>query len=45
MPFGWPEGFDLTPDGQRFLLVKRVVQENVSGIVIAQNWYAEFKKE
>ena len=45
VPFGWPEGYDVTPDGQRFLLLKRVPQQRASGIAIVQNWYAEFKKE
>jgi eukaryotic-like serine/threonine-protein kinase len=45
VPFGWPEGFDVTPDGQRFLLMKKVPQQSASGIAIVQNWYAEFLKK
>ncbi|HEU5179807.1 MAG TPA: hypothetical protein VFW45_03380, partial [Candidatus Polarisedimenticolia bacterium] len=45
VPFGWPETFDVTPDGQRFLLLKKVPQQGGSGIAVVENWYAEFLRK
>ncbi len=41
----WADGFDVTPDGQRFLVLQPVRDENagVPMIVVVQNWFAEFE--
>ena len=40
-PFGWPATFDVTADGQRFLVTELVVDENADpSIAIVQNWAA-----
>ena len=39
--FGWPATFDVTADGQRFLVTELVVDENADpSIAIVQNWAA-----
>jgi hypothetical protein len=39
-------GYDVTPDGQRFLMVREVPQQpvRVSEIVLVQNWQEELKQ-
>jgi hypothetical protein len=39
-------GYDVTPDGQRFLMVREVPQQpgRVSQIVLVQNWLEELKR-
>ena len=39
-------GYDVTPDGQRFLMVREVPQQpaSVSQIVLVQNWLEELKR-
>ncbi|MCH7547928.1 MAG: serine/threonine-protein kinase [Candidatus Krumholzibacteriota bacterium] len=41
----WADGFDVTNDGQRFIMLRHVQDEsNVQPtIVITQNWFAEFE--
>jgi serine/threonine-protein kinase len=45
-PFGWPDAFDVSGDG-RFLIVQPSEadqeQEGPEGLVVAQNWFAEFR--
>ncbi|MBZ0267205.1 hypothetical protein K8I85_03555, partial [bacterium] len=46
MPFGWPDGFEVTPDGERFLIAvspEGQEQEEDPGLVVVQNWYAEIR--
>jgi len=40
----WADGFDVTDDGQRFLMLQPVRQEDDTppSIVVVQNWYSEF---
>jgi hypothetical protein len=42
----WPDGFDVTTDGERFVLVRNVQMENQTApsIAVVQNWAVEFKK-
>jgi hypothetical protein len=39
-------GYDVTPDGQRFLMVREVPQQRVrvSQMVLVQNWLEELKR-
>ena len=39
-------GYDVTPDGQRFLMVREVSQQpaRVSQMVLVQNWLQELKR-
>ena len=39
-------GYDVTPDGQRFLMVRAIEQspERVSQMVFVQNWFEELKR-
>ncbi|NNE42878.1 MAG: serine/threonine-protein kinase [Gemmatimonadetes bacterium] len=46
LPFGWPDGFDVTADGERFLIGVRPEGQEISedrGLVVVQNWFAEFQ--
>jgi hypothetical protein len=36
-------GYDVSLDGQRFLMVKPVGQEEVTQINVVQNWFEELK--
>jgi Tol biopolymer transport system component len=40
----WPDAFDVTSDGERFVIVQNVRSENdvQPAIVIVQNWFEEF---
>jgi serine/threonine protein kinase/Tol biopolymer transport system component len=38
--FQW--GYDVSASGRNFLMVKQVGQESQSGMVVDQNWFAEF---
>jgi hypothetical protein len=46
-PFGWPDSFDVTGDGQRFVLVQPVVEQHGKtrdpSITVVENWFAEFR--
>ncbi len=44
--FGWPPGFDVSADGQRFVIAEAVggEEQNVSGILVVENWFAEFAR-
>jgi hypothetical protein len=39
-------GYDVTPDGQRFLMVREVPQPTarVAQMVLVQNWFEELKR-
>src|SRR5262249_50738011 len=39
-------GYDVTPDGQRFLMVREIPQQpaRVSQMVLVQNWHEELKR-
>ena len=43
----WPDSFDVTDDGQRFVIFRPVVEEDAEqpAIVVVQNWYEEFRGE
>ncbi len=44
MQMGLPDGFDVSPDGKRFLLLRNEGKEPaVHGIIVVQNWLAEFQ--
>jgi Tol biopolymer transport system component len=49
LPFNWPDGFDATPDGQRFVMLQSPDEAEdeieVEGITVVQNWFAEFREE
>jgi Tol biopolymer transport system component len=49
MPFDWVDGFDVTADGQRFLIVQSADTEAASpvpaGITVVQSWFSEFRKD
>jgi Tol biopolymer transport system component len=36
-------GWDVTPDGQRFLVVSRADEAGRSRVIVVQNWFAEFE--
>lgn len=43
MPWGGPPGFDVTADGQRFVIALPVEDGDAKrGITVVQNWFAEF---
>lgn len=43
-PFGWPANFDVTVDGERFLVTELVIDEKSDpGIAIVQNWAASLE--
>ncbi len=43
----WPDGFDITSDGERFIMLKPVLSDSVEQpvIVVVQNWFAEFAED
>ena len=43
----WSDGFDVTPDGERFLMLKPVADESTEQpvLVVVQNWFAEFSQD
>lgn len=41
-PF-WPPPYDVSPDGQRFVMVQSVEHDETPLITVVQNWYSEFK--
>jgi Tol biopolymer transport system component/tRNA A-37 threonylcarbamoyl transferase component Bud32 len=47
LPFDWPDGFDVTADGRRFIMVEAVEQKTGEGpepgLVVVQNWFAPFR--
>jgi len=49
LPFGWADGYDVTADGRRFVVVRsaeKTGERNVDrkpGITLVQNWFAEFR--
>ncbi len=48
LPFGWPDGFDVAPDGDRFVLLQGADHDSnagPAGITLVQNWFAEFKNK
>ena len=40
----WPDGFDVTRDGQRFIVAENLVAEDAAppAVVVVQHWLAEF---
>jgi Tol biopolymer transport system component len=43
--FGWPPGFDISPDGSRFVIVEpQGDQRDPGGIVVEENWAKAFAK-
>ena len=41
--FGWPPGFDVSPDGERFVINQATDRgEARTGIVVVENWLSEF---
>ena len=44
LPFGWAPGFDVAPDGDRFVVVLSEDQQNVhTGAIVEENWTKAFK--
>ncbi|MBI3449748.1 MAG: serine/threonine-protein kinase [Acidobacteria bacterium] len=44
--FGWTSGFDVSADDQRFVVARAVGGTQVaSGIIVIENWLAEFRKK
>ncbi len=45
--YGWPDSFDVTGDGQKFVLVQQASQERGKShdpaITVVENWFAEFR--
>jgi hypothetical protein len=41
---GWPDSFDVTADGTRFVAVQSTERQGPAAITIVQNWFAEFRK-
>ena len=43
-PEGVVDGFDVTPDGQHFVMLESAETPNESRVLnVVQNWFAEFK--
>ncbi len=42
--FGWPAGFDVSPDGQRFLVNLPEARGSASSYTLVQNWFEEFRR-
>jgi hypothetical protein len=43
--FGWPAGFDMSADGQRFVVAEPVSSKaDLGGIVLVESWSREFAK-
>jgi hypothetical protein len=41
--FGWPPGFDVSPDGNRFVVVEpQGNPRDLGGIVVEENWTRAF---
>jgi Tol biopolymer transport system component len=43
VPNNWPDGFDVTGDGNRFVVVQATEQHGPATITVIQNWFAEFR--
>ena len=46
LPFGWPDAYEVTPDGERFIVAIRPEghdHDAERGLVVAQNWFAEIE--
>ena len=44
LPFGWPDGFDVSADGKRFLVLQPAgEQRGPTAITLVENWFAEFR--
>jgi Tol biopolymer transport system component len=43
--FGWPPGFEVSADGQRFIIAQPVGgNQDKSGILVVENWFGEFAR-
>ncbi len=43
--FGWPPGFDVSPQEDRFVIAQSLNdKQDLSGIVVLENWSREFKR-
>jgi Tol biopolymer transport system component len=40
---GWPDGFDVTGDGTRFVVAQGTEQRGPAAITVVQNWFQEFR--
>jgi len=42
----WPDGFDITADGQRWVMLASLIDENEEQprLIVVQNWFAEFSE-
>ena len=36
--------FDISPDGERFLVVQELVGETTTELILVQNWFQELKR-
>ncbi|MFH1279125.1 MAG: protein kinase [Candidatus Eisenbacteria bacterium] len=47
LAFGWPDGFAVTEDGEKFIILKAAGGDERPrgslGITVVQNWYSEFR--
>ena len=39
------EQIEITPDGERFLLMKLPPQEDITELVVVENWFEELKRK
>jgi serine/threonine-protein kinase len=44
LPLGFPPGFDVSPDDQRFIICQSVNEEQDSmGIIVVENWFEDYR--
>jgi eukaryotic-like serine/threonine-protein kinase len=41
-PSAWSHSYDVTPDGERFLMVKRIERDGAQPLVVTLNWRPDF---
>ena len=42
----WPNRqLDIAPDGEHFLLVKTPPQEDITELIVVENWFEELKRK
>jgi hypothetical protein len=39
------DSLDITPDGKRFLVIKTVLGEPITELVVVENWFEELKRK
>ncbi len=43
-PFGFRPNYDVSPDGQRFLMVKSSEQESATQLNVVLNWFEDLRR-